>query len=204
MIWNSPSTDMRLKQRIVRILIHEIIADVEEKSREVVLVIHWAGGRHSELRVKKSEAGRNRRCTDPEAIEVIRQMAGKFTDTQIAATLNRLGLRTGVDNGWNVSRVYSARCYHHLPAFAAQNDQPSEITIKEAAQRLNVSPLIIRRMIEEKILPARQVVVCAPWQIPVEALDSEVIRKEATNIKNRVHVPRIHSSDGQQSMFSKR
>ena len=203
-IWNSPSTDMRLKQRIVRILIHEIIADVEEKSREVVLVIHWAGGRHSELRVKKSEAGRNRRCTDPEAIEVIRQMAGKFTDTQIAATLNRLGLRTGVDNGWNVSRVYSARCYHHLPAFAAQNDQPSEITIKEAAQRLNVSPLIIRRMIEEKILPARQVVVCAPWQIPVEALDSEVIRKEATNIKNRVHVPRIHSSEGQQSMFSKR
>jgi hypothetical protein len=34
-IWNSPSTDMRLKQRIVRILIREIIADVEEKSREI-------------------------------------------------------------------------------------------------------------------------------------------------------------------------
>ena len=40
-IWNSPATDMRLKQRIVRILIREIIADVEEQSREVVLVIHW-------------------------------------------------------------------------------------------------------------------------------------------------------------------
>ena len=44
-IWNSPSTDMRLKQRIVRILIREIIAGVEEESREVVLLIHWAGGR---------------------------------------------------------------------------------------------------------------------------------------------------------------
>ena len=44
-IWNSPSTDQRLKQRIVRILIREIVADVDEKSREVVLVIHWAGGR---------------------------------------------------------------------------------------------------------------------------------------------------------------
>ena len=53
-IWNSPSTDMRLKQRIVRILIREIIADVDEKSREVVLVVHWAGGRHSERRLKKS------------------------------------------------------------------------------------------------------------------------------------------------------
>ncbi len=52
-IWNSPSTDMRLKQRIVHILIEEIVADVDESAREIVLLIHWAGGRHSELRVKK-------------------------------------------------------------------------------------------------------------------------------------------------------
>jgi hypothetical protein len=90
-IWNSPSTDMRLKQRIVRILIREIIAEVEEKSREVVLLLHWAGGRHSEVRVKKSETGRSRRCTDPEAIEVIREMAGKFSDQQIAGTLTDSG-----------------------------------------------------------------------------------------------------------------
>jgi hypothetical protein len=202
-IWNSPSTDMRLKQRIVRILIREIVADVEEKSREVVLVIHWAGGRHSELRVKKSETGRSRRCTDPEAIEVLRQMAGKFSDQQIAATLNRLRLRTGVGNSWNVMRVRSARSYYQLPAFS-QNHQPKEVTLQVAAQRLNISQSILRRMIEQKILPARQVVVCAPWQIPVEALDSEVIRQQAMNIKNRVRAPQSQSADEQQSMFSER
>jgi len=202
-IWNSPVTDMRLKQRIVRILIRQIIADVDEKSREVVLITHWAGDRHSELRVQKSVTGRSRRCTDPETIEVLRQMAGKFSDQQIAATLNRLGLRTGVGNGWNVSRVHSARCYYHLPYFS-QNDQPSEVSIQVAAQRLDVSQSIVRRMIEEKILPARQAVVCAPWQIPVEALDSEEIRRKATNIKNRVRVPQSQSFEGQQSMFSKR
>ena len=52
-IWNSPSTDTRLKQRIVRILIEEIVVDVDDSSREIILLIHWAGGRHSELRVKK-------------------------------------------------------------------------------------------------------------------------------------------------------
>jgi DNA invertase Pin-like site-specific DNA recombinase len=202
-IWNSPSSDMRLKQRIVRILIREIIADVEEKSREVVLVIHWAGGRHSELRVKKSETGRSRRCTDPETIAVLRQMAGKFSDQQIAATLNRLRLRTGVGNSWNVMRVRSARSYYELPAFA-QNDQPREVTLQVAAQRLNLSQSIVRRMIAEKILPARQVVVCAPWQIPVEALDSEAIRKKANEIKNRVRVPQNQRIEGQQSMFSER
>ena len=202
-IWNSPSTDMRLKQRIVGILIREIVADVEEKSREVVLVIHWAGGRHSELRLKKSDTGRSRRCTAPEAIAVLQQMAGKFSDQQIAGTLNRLRLRTGVGNAWNLSRVHSARCYYHLPAFT-QDGQPKQVTLQVAAQRLNVSQSIVRRMIEEKILPARQVVACAPWQIPVEALDSEAIRKEATNIKNRVRVPQRQTCEGQQSMFSER
>jgi DNA invertase Pin-like site-specific DNA recombinase len=202
-IWNSPSTDMRLKQRIVRILIREIIADVEEKSREIVLVIHWAGGGHSELRVKKSESGRNRRSTDPEAIEVIRQMAATFSDEQIAGTLNRLRLRTGVGNTWNVSRVHSARFYYHLPIYD-QNNQSREVTLQVAAARLNVSQSIVRRMIEERILPARQVVVCAPWQIPIDALESEVIRKKATDFKNQVRVPQHHSCDGQQSMFSER
>jgi hypothetical protein len=48
-------------------------------------------------------------------------------------------------------------------------------------------------MIEEKILPARQVVLSAPWQIPMEALDSEAICKEVANIKNRVRVPQSQS-----------
>jgi len=202
-IWNSPSTDMRLKQRIVRILIREIIVDVEEKSREVVLVIHWAGGRHSELRVKKFETGRSRRCTDPEAIEVLRQMAGKFSDRQIAATMNRLRLRTGVGNSWNEMRVRSARSYYQLPAFS-QDEEAKEVTVKVAAQRLNVSEWVVRRMIEEKTLPARQVIVCAPWQIPVEALDSEETRQQATNIKNRVRVPQNHHDDEQEALFSQR
>ena len=139
--------------------------------------------------------------TDPEAIEVLRQMAGKFSDQQIAGTLNRLRLRTGVGNSWNVIRVRSARSYYQLPAFAP-NDPPREVTLQEAARRLQVSESIVRRMIDEKILPARQVVPCAPWQIAMEALDSEAIRKEATPIKNRVRIPQRQSIEGQQSMFS--
>ena len=116
-IWNSPSTDMRLKQRIIRILIREIVADVDDNNREIVLLIHWAGGRHSELRLKKIETGKHRHCTNVDAIEVIRKMAGRFPDEQIAATLNRLRLRTGADNAWNESRVYSVRHRHQLPTF---------------------------------------------------------------------------------------
>ena len=111
------TTDMRLKQRIVRILIEEIIADVDDAAGEIVLIIHWAGGRHSELRVKKNLTGHHSRCTDLEAIEVMRQMSGRFPDEQIAATLNRLGLKTGTGNTWIEVRVRSVRSYHDLPSY---------------------------------------------------------------------------------------
>ena len=201
-IWNSPSTDMRLKQRITRILIREIVADVDEHSREIVLLIHWAGGRHSELRLKKSETGKHRHCTNLDAIEVICKMAGKFPDEQIAATLNRLRLHTGADNTWNETRVYSVRHRHQLPAFDPAKRNTSEVTLKEAAKRLNLSPPSVRRMIDDKILPAHQVVECAPWQIPVSVLDSEQVRREALRLRNRVRVPRSQPREGQYSMFS--
>ena len=201
-IWNSPSTDLRLKQRLVRIVVDEMVVDVDEKSNEVVLVLHWAGGRHSELRVKKNGIGKHRRCTSIEAIAVIGQMAERFSNEQIAATLNRLGLRTGADNTWNEARVRSAREYQKLPAFDPNHPRQDFVTLREAAQRLGVSHTIVRRMIAEKKLPASQVIMCAPWQIPAEALHSETVRTEVENLKNGVRTPRTWQTAEQQALFS--
>jgi hypothetical protein len=49
-VWAAPSTDARLKKRIVRTVIHEVIADIDSNAAEIVLVIHWIGGIHSESR----------------------------------------------------------------------------------------------------------------------------------------------------------
>jgi DNA invertase Pin-like site-specific DNA recombinase len=200
-VWNSPSADMRLKQRIVRILIQEIIADVEESSREIVLLIHWAGGRHSELRLKKREIGRHRQCTSMEAVEVVRQMAGRFTDELIAATLNRLGMRTGIGNTWDKTRVYSLRQHRRLPGFDPQHPRTT-VTLKEAAQRLQLSEASVRQMIVEKKLPATQVVEYAPWEIPVEKLDSEEVQKRVCEIKTGATRPQKQTAEKQQTLFS--
>ena len=67
-----------------------------------------------------------------------------------------------------------------------------------------MSQSMVRRMIEETILPAHQVLVCAPWQNPVAALDSEAIRKPATDLRNQVRVQQRQTSEGQQIMFPER
>jgi excisionase family DNA binding protein len=85
-------------------------------------------------------------------------MAERFSDEQIAATLNRLGLRTGADNTWNEGRVRSAREYQQLPAFDSNHPRKDFVTLREAAQRLGLSLTIVRRLIAEKKLPASQVI----------------------------------------------
>src|SRR5207244_6158719 len=77
-VCESPSSDPSLKQKSLRILIEEIVADVDEGAQEVVLVIHWIGGRHSELRVAKMKAGEHSRCTKAEAVDIVRQMSGRY------------------------------------------------------------------------------------------------------------------------------
>ena len=76
-VWHAPTTDARLKKRIVRTLIREVIADIDneaaEGSGQIVLLIHWMGGVHTELRLPRRRRGQ-RNSTSTEAIEAIRQL----------------------------------------------------------------------------------------------------------------------------------
>jgi DNA invertase Pin-like site-specific DNA recombinase len=187
-VWNSPGTEAGLKQRIVRILVEELVVDVDEEKQEIVLLIHWAGGRHSELRVSKRGMGQHGQSTGMEAIEVIRQMAGKFGDGEIAATLNRLRLRTGAGNGWNAQRVYGLRRQHELPS-AGSKAENRTVTLQQAVDRLGVSELSIRRLIEQKVLPATQAVPCAPWEISLDALNLPAVQQAIDSARKRKRPP---------------
>ncbi len=184
-VWNSPATDMRLKQRIIRILVEEIVADVDEAAGEIVLLIHWSGGRHSELRIKKNTTGRHSRCTDLETIDVLKRMAGRFPDDQIASTMNRLGLQTGPGNTWTEGRVKSVRSYHQLAPYSGSPNTCLSLTLEQASERLNISHKVICRLIEAKRIPATQVVPWAPWEISAEAIELPDIISEIARLRKK-------------------
>ena len=119
-VWNAPTTDARLKKRIVRTLIHEVIADIDAEaaggSGEIVLVIHWVGGVHTDLRLPRRRRGQ-RNSTPVETVEAIRQLTLIANDDLIAGILNRNGLRTGNGNRWTRERVCSLRSHRKIPAF---------------------------------------------------------------------------------------
>ena len=156
---------MRTRQRLVRALVTDIVADVGEETREVVLVIHWKGGRHSELRVRKPRTGEHG-CNTPEAaLAVMRSMATRWPDEDIAASLNRMGMRTGQGKSWTAKRVGSLRRVHGMHAYRSAEKGGEWLTMSEAAAALGVTNHVVRRLIKDGALAAEQVVPGAPYQI---------------------------------------
>jgi hypothetical protein len=88
--WNAPTADARTRQRLTHILIQEVVIDLDDAAHEAVLLIHWAGGRHSEVRVPRVKTQRPQTASPPSPVEVIRRLAPEWPDRQIAITLNRV------------------------------------------------------------------------------------------------------------------
>jgi hypothetical protein len=76
--WNAPGVTMRTRQRLLRALVTDIVADVDDATREVVLTIHWRGGQHSQLRVRKPKSGEHGCRTPDDALAVMRTMATRW------------------------------------------------------------------------------------------------------------------------------
>ncbi|MCK5551198.1 MAG: serine recombinase, partial [Hyphomicrobiaceae bacterium] len=163
--WKAPGTTMRTRQRLVRALITEIIADVDEEAGEIILIIHWKGGQHSEVRVKKPKAGEHGCHTPGEAIAVMRSMAGRWSDQDIAATLNRMGLVTGQGKTWTARRVGSLRRVRDIHGYRPAEKSGEWLTLRDAAAKLGVSHHQVRKLIKAGILVSEQVVPDAPHQI---------------------------------------
>lgn len=176
-VWDSSSADMRTKQRLVRARVEEIVVDVEESNRQVVLVIHWRGGQHSEVRVQKPQPGEHTMRNSEEVDSVIRQMGMKWSDEHIAATLNRMGTSTPFGHTWDAKRVAGYRRTKGIPGYESALKDGKCLTMLEAAAKLGVSCHVIRKLIREGILPAKQYVFDAPWQIQAADLERSEVQK---------------------------
>jgi excisionase family DNA binding protein len=174
-LWNEPTTPVELKKRILRTVINEIIIDVNHASAQIEMRVHWVGGVHTTLRVRKNQSGRNGKATDKDVVELVRELAKAWPDAYIAGMLNRLGYQTGPGNSWNETRVKNLRLYNKIPVFA-DGCERSWLTMTEAADQLNLGMGVIRTMVKRGFLPARQTTKGAPWIIQRQDLQrSEVL-----------------------------
>jgi len=163
-----------LKKQIARTVIEEVIASDADEST-LRFVIHWKGGVHTELTMPRPKSSAAQK-TSMEALEIIRRMAVRYGDDQIASVLNRLGHRTGKGLRWNQTRVKTARRNHGIAGQKRAKVDPKIVSLSAAAKYCRVSNKSIERLVERGVLPMQQVAPRAPWEIRRADLDAEPVK----------------------------
>lgn len=186
--WESPGATPETRKKIIRTIIAEIIVDIVGDSLQ--LVIHWQGGDHTRLAVKRNRPGQTRWTTDVEVVDLVRALARQMPDQTIAALLNRSGKTTGHGNSWTRGRVCSLRHQHYVAVYRdGERAERGEVTLDEAAAALALSQTTIRRLIAEGALPAAQHCKGAPWIIRQADLERDDIRRQANLRRARRPAP---------------
>jgi DNA invertase Pin-like site-specific DNA recombinase len=198
-IWNGSATDVRLKKRIVRALIHEVVADVDAAAGEIILVIHWRGGVHTKLHVPRRRRGQNCLHTSKDIVAAVRQLVRIANDKQIAGILNRNGLRTGRSNRWTRMRVTSLRSKHDIPCHDPERRRSEGwLTLTEAARFLGVSTRTLRQATERGTIVGEHPLDDGPWIFNRQALETEAARQVVERARSRNTDPAV-PKPGQQN-----
>ena len=174
-IWQSDRCPPTLKKMIFRTVVEEIVVRTDAENKTLQFAVHWKGGTHTALTMERPRSATD--CATPmEALEVIRRMAIRHGDDQIASVLNRLGYSTGKSKRWNQTRVATARRNYSISGQRRALPDPDAVSLSEAARICGVSHSTIARLVKAGLLKSEQVTPRAPWVIRRSDLDNETVR----------------------------
>jgi hypothetical protein len=158
-----------------------------EDPPRIKLLLHWTGGVHTSLFVKRNRTGEHSRCTDREVVELARELATCCEDRLIAQVLNQLGYKTGAGNPFNLERVQSLRHHHKIVCF--DETKRDWLTLEEAAEQLKVSQGTVRKLLQRGLLKGRQIVKYAPWMMSPDALKDAGVQAAVAKVHAGLSVP---------------
>jgi hypothetical protein len=143
-IWNSDRCPPTLKKMIFRTVVEEIIVRTDTEKKILEFTTHRKGGVHTRFQMERPRSA-TQTATPTDALDIIRRMAIRHGDDEIASVLNRLGYLTGKGKRWNQNRVATARQNHSIAGQKRALPDPDRVSLNEAARLCGVSHRTIER-----------------------------------------------------------
>ncbi|MDP4032959.1 MAG: hypothetical protein Q8P60_08960 [Pseudorhodobacter sp.] len=136
------------------LLIKEVVIDIDQQKNEFVLLLHWIGGLHTEVRLPWLKTGPFPPGRELTAGEVLRKLGGHWPDRELAVTLNKMRCRTEHGETWTTVRVAALRDRHANQPYDPDAEVPKTIRVDAAAKRLGVCVASVHKLIWSGTLPA--------------------------------------------------
>jgi hypothetical protein len=179
LLWQAPTTTATDRKRLLRLVIREVTLTVRPEDRAADFVILWSGDVITHHSVACPPIGWH--CvTDEATVQRIRMLSATCPDHQIAEALNAEGIRTQTGKLWTYERVRSIRKQHHITTSCPIDPTLSTprgdglISVKLAAQQLQVSPATVHLWAAQGVLISDQRVSASKVWVRVE--DSDLTR----------------------------
>ncbi len=191
-VWHAETTTPRDRKELLRSMLEEVIIAVFREEFRAHLTLRWLGGSLTEIDVSLPRSRPATIRTDEDTIELVKRLAQHYPDTVIAGILNRQGRTTASGMRFSANRVGNLRRHWEIPCFVAtdQSTKGELMSIKQAADELDLAPSTLHRWLNDGFIPGEQVTPGAPWQIRVndelrsrfveEAPEGYVTMQEAT------------------------
>lgn len=168
-VFHAPTTTDRERKQLLRAILTDVVVTVDREAEQhtAQLRVVWEGGQVTEHTLNLPRTGSHTRCTDQDTVALVRRLAERYPDKQIAAILARQRRRTGAGNPFTAHRVAGLRAHHNIPAAPVRptGHDGEMVTIAKAASELGVSTATVHRWLREGFITGEQITPGAPWQI---------------------------------------
>jgi len=198
-LWSHAQFPVEVKKQIVRTVIEEIVVN-EAVGGKLSFIVHWKGGSHTAFEMDKLTPKTASRTAEGD-LDVIRKMALRYGDADIARVLNKLGRRTGKGNPWSQTAVYTARRNHAIEGRRHSVCDSEVLSLQGAARYTGTSDTTIKKLVEAGVLPMQQVAPFAPWEIRRSDLDTERVRAILERLKRTGRLTLGDPLEGQRQLF---
>jgi len=197
--WNHTLADPKLKKRIIRTAIREVLVKHEVEEQRLEVTIHWMGGAHSRIHVAKRATPVGSK-TDPSLAELVRTLATELSDAEIARILNMKKLATPRGLRWTQDRVESFRKRQRIRARPRERD-PDVLNMNEAIKYLGIGHNGLLGLVKRGAISPNQLSEFAPWRVSRTELDSDRVQSLLRVLKETGRLPRGGSPKGQLTFF---
>jgi len=139
-----------------------------------VVLIHWKGGAHTPLRLKRRRPGQHSHCVPENIVEAVRTLSRILKDERIAGFLNRAKIRTVRGNFWTRALVTSLRFNHGIECYDPER-QVAEgwMNLSQAARLVGVTKRTLRLAIERGEVTAERPIPAGPWVLNQQTLQNQ-------------------------------
>lgn len=173
----------------MRLLIKDITVERLRNEQKAVLHIRWQTNATEDLEVQLPQKSYDRWRHSKDIVDRIRQLSTTMTDEQIINLFNQEGLITNKGNPFTIKSIKGIRFIYKIPALCNQKSE-EELSVKQVAEKFNVSHGVVRNWIERKFIDARRI---GPKTWISISLEQELELKKYIDNSSKIATARLKS-----------